>query len=92
MHVRCIVASEASFLVCSMARIFYIRIYFRPSICRAVNVLNVSTCIYISAQCDIPQCEYKRATHKRNRLNDLAYKSAAAYVEDAFARQMLASY
>ena len=30
--------------------------------------------------------------HKRNRLNDLAYKSAAAYVEQDFARPMLASY
>ena len=58
---------------------------------RAVNVLNVSTCIYISVQCDIPQCNYKRATRKRNRLNDLAYKSAAAYVEQDFARPMLAS-
>ena len=27
----------------------------------------------------------KRATRKRNQLNDLAYKSAAAYVEHAFA-------
>ena len=35
---------------------------------------------------------YKRATRKRNRLNDLSYKSAAAYVEHAFPRSMLASY
>ena len=28
-----------------------------------------SKCFYI--QCDIPQCNYKRATRKRNRLNDL---------------------
>ena len=40
---------EASFLVCSMARIFYIYIYiyyfFSPAVRRAINVLNVSTCI-----------------------------------------------
>ena len=35
---------------------------------------------------------YKRATRKRNQLNDLAYKSATAYVEHAFARPMFASY
>ena len=29
---------------------------------------------------------------KRNQLNDLEYKSAAAYVEHAFVRPMLASY
>ena len=54
-----VIASEASFLVCSMAQIFYISIYiyiyiyiyryiyFRPAVHvrRAVNVLNVSTCI-----------------------------------------------
>ena len=51
-HVRrgLIIAIEASFLVRSMARIF--------AIYRSVNVLNVSTCIEISAQCDIPQCKY----------------------------------
>ena len=38
------------------------------------------------------QCKYKRATRKCNGLNDLAYKSESAYVEDAFARPMLASY
>ena len=47
-----IVASEASFLVCSMARIFTIYIYSHiyigiifQAVRRAVNVLNVSTCI-----------------------------------------------
>ena len=41
----CIIASEASFLVCSMARIFYIYICIFQAVRRAVNVLNVSTCI-----------------------------------------------
>ena len=36
-----LIASEASFLVCSMARIFCIF----QAVRRAVNVLNVSTCI-----------------------------------------------
>ena len=36
-----ITASEASFLVCSMARIFYLF----QAVRRAINVLNVSTCI-----------------------------------------------
>ena len=43
----CIIVSEARFLVCSMARIFYIYsifVYFQ-AIRRAVNVLNVSKCI-----------------------------------------------
>ena len=41
-----IIASEASFLVCSMARIFlYIYIYIFQAVRRAVNVLNVSTFI-----------------------------------------------
>ena len=31
-----------------------------------------------------------RGMHSRNRLNDLSYKSVAAYVEYAFARPMLA--
>ena len=35
------IASEANYLVCSMARIFYIF----QAVCRAVYVLNVSTCI-----------------------------------------------
>ena len=36
---------------------------------------------------------YKRATRKRNRLNELAqYTIAAAHVEHAFARPMLTSY
>ena len=39
-----IIAGEASFLVCSMARIFYIIIIFQ-AIRRAVNDLNVSMCI-----------------------------------------------
>ena len=38
-----LIASEASFLVSSMARIFYI--YLFQAVRRAVNVLNVSTCI-----------------------------------------------
>ena len=46
----------------------------------------------ISARCDIPQSKYKRDTRKRNRLNDLNNNSAAAYVEHAFGRPMLASY
>ena len=44
-----IIASETSFLVCSMARIFaiytHVRIYIFQAVHRAVNVLNVSTCI-----------------------------------------------
>ena len=43
-----IIVSEASFLVCSMARIFYIYIYMYgifQAVRRAVNILNVSTCI-----------------------------------------------
>ena len=39
------IASEASFLVCSMARIFYIYLCIFQAVRRAVNVLNVSTCI-----------------------------------------------
>ena len=31
----------------------------------SVNVLHVS------AQCDIPQCKYKRATRKRYQLNNV---------------------
>ena len=54
-----------------------------------------SKCFYvylkISDQCDIPQCNYKCATRKRNRLNDLAYKSVAVYVEHSFARFFIAS-
>ena len=38
-----IIASEVSFLVCSMARIF--AIYMFQAVRRAINVLNVSTCI-----------------------------------------------
>ena len=39
------------------------------------------------------QYNYKHATCKRNRLNDLTqYTTAAAYVEHVFARPMLASY
>ena len=38
-----IIASEASFLVCSMARILYICVF--QAVRHAVNVLNVSTCI-----------------------------------------------
>ena len=38
------IASEASFLVCSMARIFYMYNLFQAAR-RAVNFLNVSTCI-----------------------------------------------
>ena len=37
------IASEASFLVCSMARIFAIYIYIFQSIRHAVNILNVYT-------------------------------------------------
>ena len=82
-----LIASEASLLVCSMARIFYIYICIFQAVRRAEYVLNVS------AQCDIPQCKYKRATRKCNRLNELAhYATAATYVEHAFARPMLASY
>ena len=42
-----IIASEASFLVSSMARIFSLSIYIYmfQAVRRAVNVLNVSTCI-----------------------------------------------
>ena len=40
-----IIASEASFDVCSMARIFDIYIYIFQVNCHSVNVLNVSTCI-----------------------------------------------
>ena len=41
------IISEASFLVSSIARILYIYIYIYlfQAVCRAVNVLNVSTCI-----------------------------------------------
>ena len=45
-----IIASEASFLVRSMARIS-LYIYMFQAVRRAVNVLNVSTCIF-------PQCKY----------------------------------
>ena len=48
-HTCSIIASEASFLVCSMARIFsiyiYIYVYIFQAVRRAVNVLNVCTCI-----------------------------------------------
>ena len=45
-----LIASEASFLVCSMAQIFSLYIYMLyicvfQAVRRAVNVLNVSTCI-----------------------------------------------
>ena len=56
---RGLIASKVGFLVCSMAQIFYI--YMFQAVRRAVNVLNVSTCLQISAQCDIPQCKYKHA-------------------------------
>ena len=56
------------------------------------TVRRASKCFYMYLNIDIPQCKYKRATRKRNRLNDLAYESAAAYVEHAFARPMLAYY
>ena len=65
--------------------------YFRPAVRRAVNFLNVSIYVYLNIG-PYPQCNNKRAIRKRNQLNDLAYKSAAAYVEHAFARPMLASY
>ena len=57
-----LIASEASFLVCSMARIIYNYIYtcMFHAISRAVNVLKLMflyTCIEISDQCDIPQCK-----------------------------------
>ena len=71
----------------------YVYIYFRQAVRRVVNFLNVSTCILLSTQCDIPQCKYKHTKRKRNRLNELAqYTIAAAYVEHVFARPMLASY
>ena len=43
-----IIASEASFLVSSMAQIFSLSIYIYifQAVCRSVNVLNVSTCKY----------------------------------------------
>ena len=83
----CIIASEASFLVCSMHGF---SISGRTS-CRKCSkcfyvYLNIRPVRYSAMQL------YKRATGKRNRLNDLAYKSAAAYVEQDFARPMLASY
>ena len=62
-----VIASEASFPVWSMALIFYTCIY--------------NLYVFQAAQCDIPQCKYKRATRKRNRLNDLAYKSTALFFE-----------
>ena len=42
-----VIASEAIFLVSSMSQIFYIYIYIYifQAVRRAVNVLNVSTCI-----------------------------------------------
>ena len=41
-----IIASEASFLVCSMRGFsIYIYVYIFQAVRRAVNVLNVSTCI-----------------------------------------------
>ena len=43
-NVTIIIASEASFLVCSMHG-FSIYIYIFQAVRRAVNVLNVSTCI-----------------------------------------------
>ena len=39
----------------------YIYIFIFQVDRHSVNVLNVSTCILLSAQCDIPQCKYIRA-------------------------------
>ena len=83
-----LVASEASFLVCSIARIFYLF----QAVRRAVNVLNLlcaskypPTAIFRNANINVQSA-------KRNRFNDFSYKSATAYVEHAFSRPMLASY
>ena len=84
--VEFLIASEASFLVCSMHGF---------SISGRTSCRKCSKCFYVYLNIRskrIPLCNYKRATRKRNRLNDLSYKSAAAYVEQDFARPMLASY
>ena len=65
----------------------YIYISGRPS-CR-----KCSKCFYVYL--NIHPMRYSAmqiSTGKRNRLNDLAYKSVAANVEQAFTRPMLASY
>ena len=66
----------ASFLVCSMARIFYISVSGRLSCRKCSKCFSV---YQLSAQCDIPQCKYKCTTRKHNRLNVVHSSNAVAF-------------